>query len=316
MSKTKVLITTGDVDGIGLEVTLKALQKIKKPSNTCFIFYRSPLSHQKVSSALKSKYSYAKVASLQEALNLHSASLIEVRSDKSPAHWVIEAAKACLTQQAQALVTGPLSKETIVEAGIPHIGHTGILKALTKQKDLYMGFYGDKFNVSLVTDHISLQKVSKNLTPEKILKVMDLTYDSLPATMKKRPLGVLGLNPHSGERGIIGHEELTLFSDLQKALKNRTYKAEFPLVPDAAFFEKNWKRYGSFICLYHDQGLIPFKMIHGQNSGVHMTLGLPFIRTSVDHGTAKDIFGKNKANPNSMAESLLLAVNLARQKNR
>ena len=114
----------------------------------------------------------------------------------------------------------------------------------------------------------------------------------------------MGLNPHAGEKGIIGNCEADLFRKLPSAFSG-------PLVPDAAFLKKNWKTYSLYLCLYHDQGLIPFKLVHGQDSGVHITLGLPFLRTSVDHGTAEDIFNKNVANHASMLEAIQLNLQLA-----
>ena len=311
----KILITTGDKDGIGLEVALKAFSKMGPQVGIQFIFYRSSLVKTKLKKSLQNSFNHISVSSLKEALEITDKNLIEIVSSQSPATWVEEAAKACLSKKSHALVTGPLSKETIKDAGLKDIGHTGIFKRLTKTKDLYMGFFGDKFNVAIVTDHIPLKSVSKNLTASKIFTVVKLMNDALNSTESKK-IGILGLNPHSGENGIIGHEEIELFKDLNRLSKKANIKFDGPLVPDAAFFKKNWSLYSAYIALYHDQGLIPFKMIHGQDSGVHVTLGLPFIRTSVDHGTAKDIFGKNKANPNSMIEAIHLAIKLARHKNR
>jgi 4-hydroxy-L-threonine phosphate dehydrogenase PdxA len=122
---------------------------------------------------------------------------------------------------------------------------------------------------------------------------------------------LLGLNPHAGEKGIIGSEEGQVFSHALSSVRAAGMKVFGPLSPDAAFMKENWKQYSLYVCCYHDQGLIPFKMIHGQDDGVHVTVGLPFIRTSVDHGTAKDIFGKNRANPQSMLAAIKLAADFA-----
>ncbi len=167
-----------------------------------------------------------------------------------------------------------------------------------------MGFVGKEFNVLLATDHISLSSVESQLLNgefKKALRSADLFRKMLK---DKRKIGVLGLNPHAGEKGIIGNCESRLFKKLPPQF-------EGPLVPDAAFLKKNWKRYSVFQCLYHDQGLIPFKMQHGQDSGVHVTIGLPFIRTSVDHGTAEDIFNKNIANCSSMLEAIELNLRIS-----
>jgi len=134
----------------------------------------------------------------------------------------------------------------------------------------------------------------------------------LPVAQQKKPIAVLGLNPHAGEDSLIGTEERDIISRaLTEALKAKIPVAG-PLVPDAAFFEENWKKYSVYLAMYHDQGLIPFKTVHGQKSGVHISLGLPFVRTSVDHGTAKDIFGKYKAIANSMLDAVQACIKLAK----
>jgi 4-hydroxythreonine-4-phosphate dehydrogenase len=125
------------------------------------------------------------------------------------------------------------------------------------------------------------------------------------------PIGLLGLNPHAGDSGLIGQEEQTVISKAMKQLFELGIPVVGPLVPDAAFQKENWGKYSTFVACYHDQGLIPFKSIHGFDSGVHLTLGLSLKRTSVDHGTAKDIFGKNKANPGSMVSALRWAIKWA-----
>ncbi len=311
----KILITTGDVDGIGLEVTLKALSKIGPQKNIQFIFYKSDKVKTRLSKYVRNIFTFTSLNTLQEAISINDKNLIEISSLDSPARWVEAATHACLAKNTHALVTGPLSKETIKQAGLKDIGHTGIFKRITKIKDLYMGFFGSEFNVVLVTDHIPFQSISTNLNALKIFTFIELTLKSI-GSLNNKKIAVLGLNPHSGENGIIGHEETQIFSDLKKLALKKNLAFDGPLVPDAAFLKKNWSKYSAYIALYHDQGLIPFKMIHGQYSGVHVTLVLPFIRTSVDHGTAKDIFGKNKANPNSMIDAVKLAIKLARHKNR
>ncbi|MCB0363235.1 MAG: 4-hydroxythreonine-4-phosphate dehydrogenase PdxA, partial [Bdellovibrionales bacterium] len=135
----------------------------------------------------------------------------------------------------------------------------------------------------------------------------------LKPSLREKPIALVGLNPHAGEDSLIGNEEEKIFLTALKEADRNKIAVEGPLVPDAAFSPENWSRYSVFVCPYHDQGLIPFKMIHGQKSGVHITMGLPFVRTSVDHGTAKNIFGKNRANPNSMVEALKWAIMLAKQ---
>lgn len=214
---------------------------------------------------------------------------------------MLEASRACLDKRLSSLVTGPLSKKLTKKLPGQPVGHTGIFRQLLPKSPLFMGFAGSFFNVLLATDHIPLSSAEKALSPA-------LLSDALTAAVRfkkmlglKNPTAVLGLNPHAGEGGLLGSFEQ----------QQRWPEAVVgPLVPDAAFLKKNWKRYSVFVALYHDQGLIPFKMQHGQESGVHITLGLPFIRTSVDHGTAYDLFNKDSANPASMLEAIRLNLKL------
>jgi 4-hydroxythreonine-4-phosphate dehydrogenase len=169
-----------------------------------------------------------------------------------------------------------------------------------------MAFIGNHFNVLLATDHVALSKVEKSLIRSDLKSALSASLALKDLLKSKKPIGLLGLNPHAGERGIIGHFELKYL----KNLSNKNFNG--PLVPDAAFLKKNWSKYCVYLCLYHDQGLIPFKMQHGQDSGVHITMGLPFVRTSVDHGTAIDIYNQDLANPQSMRDAILLNLKLTR----
>jgi Pyridoxal phosphate biosynthesis protein len=316
MSKLKIAITTGDINGIGFEVAAKALSKLGPQKSVQFLLWRSEQSEIKYLKLIDKKFERITVESLDEALKIDGPYLIDICSDDSPAHWVEQTAKACLTKKLSGMATGPLSKTSIHAAGFKDLGHTDILKRISKTKTVNMGFAGEKFNVVLTTGHIPISEVPKKLgfkTLAEALVNANTLRQSLDGLQKNKPIGVLGLNPHAGEQGLIGTEEQVLFKNLTAFAKEKNIPIEGPLVPDAAFFPQNWKRYSVYLALYHDQGLIPFKMIHGQDSGVHISLGIPFVRTSVDHGTAFDIFGKNKANPASMTEAIEWAIKLARQ---
>ncbi|MCB0384980.1 MAG: 4-hydroxythreonine-4-phosphate dehydrogenase PdxA, partial [Bdellovibrionales bacterium] len=166
------------------------------------------------------------------------------------------------------------------------------------------------------TGHLAHKDVAAALTQELVsesIQAANKLRKLLPKKQRDKPLALLGLNPHAGEEGIIGVEENDVLIPALKDARRHKIPIQGPLVPDAAFFKENWNQYSVFVCPYHDQGLIPFKMIHGQDSGVHVTMGLPFVRTSVDHGTAKNIFGKNRANPSSMIEAIKWAIMLAKQ---
>ncbi|WP_413289498.1 4-hydroxythreonine-4-phosphate dehydrogenase PdxA [Bdellovibrio sp. HCB337] len=317
----KIAITSGDSDGIGLEIAEKALLKMGPQKGAHFLIWRSASSFPRNLKKLDKKFKLVSFASPLKALNyllsaeMKANQLVEIVSEESPALWVQQTAVWCQQKQLHGMVTGPLSKTEIYRAGLQDMGHTDILKRISRSQKVHMGFLGNKFNVVLNTAHIPLSKVSTSMNVVDLLSGIEAANalrKMLPVAQQKKPIGVLGLNPHAGEEGLIGIEEREFVT---KAL-NEAAKAKIPvlgpLVPDAAFLEENWKKYSVYLALYHDQGLIPFKAIHGQKSGVHVSLGIPFVRTSVDHGTAKDIFGKNKAIANSMIDAIQACLRLAK----
>lgn len=317
-SLLRVGITTGDADGIGSEVTAKALAKLKPQTGVLFYVWRSsrcPAGHLNM---IDRSFKRVTVTSWPEALKVTPDSkkvIVDINSNLSPASWVETAAQASLFENLDALVTAPLSKTSIAAAGLADMGHTGILKRVSRSRELFMGFIGSKFNVVLATGHIPIGDIEGALTGarlEKALRAADILRGVLDKKTAARPMALLGLNPHAGEQGMIGTNEEKVHKSAMEAARNRGLKVEGPLVPDAAYLKPNWAKYSVFIANYHDQGLIPFKMIHGQESGIHVTLGLPFVRTSVDHGTAKDLFGKNKADPRSMILAIEWALKLCR----
>lgn len=309
-----IAITTGDEDGIGWEVTAKALLRGGARSGLRYVVYRGERASAAWSKALEKKFRRCVVGDVTEIGALpEKFNLIEVAGDGGPVDWVEEAARFCLHGVFDGMVTGPLSKTLIKKSGRGDMGHTGILARVSKRKELHMAFVGEHFNVVLATGHVPISKVSKALTAQRLTKTLELADGlrrRLPSATAAKPLGLVGLNPHAGEEGLIGREEEALFKSV---LRRHRGPVKGPLVPDAAFQKPFWKNYSVYVCPYHDQGLIPFKMIHGQSSGAHLTLGLPFVRTSVDHGTAKDLFGKNRADCGSMVDALHWADVLTRR---
>lgn len=319
LNKRNLLVTTGDADGIGFEVAAKALCRLPSAffkTNRIFLFVTK--SYQKKYFKLLERRFYLNIVSMSSkdfqlwdfTIRTKKPILNFIIASDSPADWIFSLAKVCLENPiSTGLVTGPLSKTLIQDAGHSFIGHTEILSHVSKTKSLYMGFVGTYFNVMLLTGHIPLSRVSKDLKKinwKHVFKIANTFRQGLPK--KNKPIAMVGVNPHAGEKGLIstGEDDYLL-----KQIKSQSsVKLVGPLVPDAAFLKPNWGKYSVYLCPYHDQGLIPFKAIHGQDSGVHVTLGLPFVRTSVDHGTAKEIFGGDRANPNSMKEALLLASRL------
>ncbi len=314
----KISITTGDVDGIGLEVAIKALLKTGPKKSIVFFLNRSVSAPPRQLKRLEKKFKRVVVGSIQEGLNFLKSSsvknlLIDIARTDAPPFWVQETAVLCTKKLLHGLVTGPMSKTLIRDSGLGDLGHTEILARVAGVRDVYMGFMGDKFNVVLATGHVAHRLVSDRLTLENLkAAILQAHQFSTLLNASKKPIGFVGLNPHAGERGLIGNEENSVISTAIDWAQKQNIKLDGPLVPDAAFFPENWRKYSCYLACYHDQGLIPFKMVHGQDSGCHISLGLPFIRTSVDHGTAKDIFGKNKANPKSMTYALNFCMQLVR----
>jgi 4-hydroxythreonine-4-phosphate dehydrogenase len=220
-----------------------------------------------------------------------------------------------IDKRAAALVTAPINKEAMHLAGVTFPGHTELLAYLTKSaSDPCMAFVASVDlekppfpMVSLVTIHEPLAKVSSLLTIERIERVIRLTHDGCVKRGIPQPhIGVLAFNPHAGENGLFGDEEGRVIQPAINALRKEGLNVTGPLVPDIAF--RN--RYDAFVTMYHDQGLIPFKMV-AFDSGVNVTLGLPIIRTSPDHGTAFSIAWQGIARPESLKNALLLAAQMA-----
>ena len=316
-SKLRLVITTGDPDGIGWEVTVKALNRIGPLKGVQFILLKSRLT-SRLGPKLVNKFKVKTVSSLSQALGADDTPLIEVCSAQPAALWVEEAARACLKGSFDALVTAPLSKTSVIEAGLKDIGHTEILARISGSSDLFMGFLGSKFNVVLATGHLPLKEAIAGFSALKLRQAFAAAAElrSLLSVPRRRlPMALVGLNPHAGESGLLGSAEGWMSAVMEESIKDAG-PIQGPLVPDAAFLPSNWKSYSVYVCPYHDQGLIPFKLVHGFKAGVHLTLGLPFVRTSVDHGTAKELFGKNKAESGSMKEAITTAIRLAKERRR
>jgi 4-hydroxythreonine-4-phosphate dehydrogenase len=193
-------------------------------------------------------------------------------------------------------------------AGYAYNGHTELLAERTKTDNFAMMLAGDKLRVVLVTIHIPLKDVSSTLSREKIVQTISITRDALYERFgfEKPRIAVAGLNPHAGEGGMFGDEEENIIIPAVNCARKQGIDVSGPFPPDTIFYHAAKGRYDAVVCMYHDQGLIAFKMIHFVD-GVNTTLGLPIIRTSVDHGTAYDIAGTGKADPGS----LIAAINMA-----
>ena len=231
--------------------------------------------------------------------------------------YIEQAIRTALAGRIQGVVTAPIHKEALNLAGVRFPGHTEIFTALTNAKRSCMMLYSDKITVSMVTTHIGYHEVPGKLSIERVLNVIELTAETMRWMLRREPrLGVCGLNPHAGEHGLFGNQEEESFVEPAVQLaRARGIHIEGPLVPDAVFTTGQRKNYDAIVTLYHDQGHIPFKML-AFDTGVNITLGLPIIRTSVDHGTAFDIAWQGKADPTSLYSAVNVAAELAAGKSK
>jgi 4-hydroxythreonine-4-phosphate dehydrogenase len=238
----------------------------------------------------------------------------EGRWGKAALDYIRQGAQWALEKQVQALVTCPVSKEAIRETAPDFTGHTEFLAALAGTKRFGMMLAGKRLKVSLVTIHCSLRETLRRLKTAGILETIELTHETLTRRfgITDPILAVAGLNPHAGEGGAFGSEEETIVAPAVRRAAQQGLRVSGPHPPDTLFYWAARGRYDAVVALYHDQGLIPLKLLHFDNA-VNLTMGLPFIRTSVDHGTAFDIAGQGLARPDSLLAALRLAADFIRR---
>ncbi len=228
--------------------------------------------------------------------------------------YITEATRMCLAGEAAAMVTGPISKAALNMAGYHYPGHTELLAELTGAEDFVMMLAGTRLRVTLVTIHEALKDVPVLLTTQRVLSTIRITHLGLLSYLRKKPrIAVLALNPHCGEGGLFGAEEERVIGPAVKAAQDEGINAVGPLSADTLFHFAAHGDYDAVVCMYHDQGLIPLKLLHFDD-GVNVTLGLPIIRTSVDHGTAYNLAGTGRASAASMIAAIRMAVDMAKGK--
>ena len=314
---TRIALTTGDPAGIGPEVLVKALAGWKKMNSVRVIVCGEAFSLNALARRFRLPLKFADIPSLAEwerfteAIPCYfeeappSMTARAVRSIKLAAHMALEG-------RADAVVTPPINKAALKKAGFNIPGHTEFLASLSRTKKVEMMLIGGPLRVVLVTRHEAIRKVAALITPARVEETILTTVSELRYSfgIQHPRIAVCGLNPHAGEEGTIGREEEAIIAPAVERARNLS-KAEIhgPLSPDALFVDAYRGRYDAVVCMYHDQGLIPLKMI-SRGQGVNVTLGLPFIRTSPDHGTAYDIAGRGVADPGSMTAALDTAFEL------
>ncbi len=290
----------GDSRGIGPEVIARALSRRSVRNLADFLIIGDTACMEKA--GLK-----------KDAINIFSPKR-NIPSGRAPLAYIDEAVALLKDGRASALVTAPVNKESIRRSGIDFVGHTEYLAGLTRTKRFAMMFTGGRLKVTTVTRHLPLEDVARSITKEKIRDAALLTFHFLKSAYKIRnpKLGVLALNPHAGEGGTLGREEKDTILPAVKALKQKIPGISGPIPADSAFNLLYNGKLDGLVAMYHDQAMIPVKMI-GRSSCVNVTLGLPFIRTSPVHGTAYDIACKGIADPSGMIESIKLACRLAKK---
>ncbi len=312
---TKFFISPGDPAGIGPEVTLKALSKNKKIQNN-FILAGDKNLYQNLISQNNLDLNLIEEDSDEEGVIFKHFPLKNNVSIGNPdvgnANYIIDilshGALGCLKNEFKGLITGPINKELINQSGFEFSGHTEFLADIANVKKVVMLLMNKKLKIALLTTHIPLSEVPSKISKKNLENTISIISDEFENTWKiKNPsICLLGLNPHAGEGGYIGHEE----EEILKPFVNSSPKNVFgPISADTAFIEENINKYDVFLAMYHDQGLPVIKSM-GFGSTLNVTMGLPFIRISVDHGTAYEIAGKNKADFSSMDEALKTSFSL------
>ena len=321
----KILIVSGEPAGIGLDLCIKlAYQKFSAQisilTNRKAILDRAKLHNKKIELLTKPALSEGNgqlhiidVPYIKKV----SPGILEKTNSLAQLNAIDFAVNECMNKNYDALVTLPLNKKILSSSKKKFTGHTEYISKLcgTKNKEVMLLVNKNKLRVALVTTHIALIDVPKSLTREKLEQTIKTLNDDLINNFKiKKPrITITGLNPHAGEDGEFGTEEKRIIAPVIKKLSNEGLSLIGPIPADTAFTEMYIKNTDSFLAMYHDQGLAPFKAL-SFNHGVNTTLGLPIIRTSVDHGTAIELVGSKKINANSFYESITLAINLAKNK--
>jgi 4-hydroxythreonine-4-phosphate dehydrogenase len=310
---TRLVITQGDPDGVGLELLLRVAHDGLLDDDDRVVADRDRL--RRLAAGLAAPWAEAGLARLEPLLDPLGCAgpLGQFAALERGVDLVLEA-RAAPTAGLPALVTAPIDKAVASREGLRHPGHTEYLAARAGVEDFAMLMAGPTIRVVLATIHIPLREVPERLDEAAILRAAGLLARSLVTDFGiARPrVGVLGLNPHAGEAGLLGDEEQRVIGPALARLRMAHPDAEWlgPLPADTAFHQHRVGQLDGLVAMYHDQGLGPFKLAHFYD-GVNVTLGLPFVRTSPDHGTAKDIAGRGIADPASLSAALQLARSMA-----
>jgi len=319
MSATlRIGITLGDVNGIGPEIALRAIARRDWPRNVHFVLVGSSSIVTAQARSLHLRPPGSRLSVWDPAPALAPAwKPGRIRADASRAAeaWIRAAVAACLDGRLHAMVTAPICKEGFKKAGIDVPGHTELLAELTGTRRYAMMLFGGPLRVVLATRHLPLADVARKLKKKDVLEAIRITGEALPwLGCRRARIGVCGLNPHAGDGGAIGREEIDVIAPAIRSARRSGFNVTGPVPADVIFHRAVRGDFDAVVAMYHDQGLGPLKMLAFE-TGVNVTLGLPIVRTSPDHGTAFDIAGRGRANPSSMIEAVRQAIALAQRRN-
>jgi len=338
MNRPLIGISVGDPAGIGPEITARALSfpeiyGLCRPlvvaeaemAKEAVQFSKLNLKTHPVSSPKEGLYQFGTI-DLLDLKNVDGKSVrhktISVEYGRASFEYVKKVIELAMAKEIDATVTGPISKEAINLAGFHYSGHTEIYADLTRTKDYAMMLVHDQFRVIHVSTHVSLREACDRVKKDRVFRVIMLGYDAVKRLGVENPkIAVAGLNPHAGEEGMFGREEIEEIEPAIREAQKEGLNVEGPIPPDTVFSKMQGGQYDLVVVMYHDQGHIPTKLIGfqyddttktwGSMSGVNITCGLPIIRVSVDHGTAFGKAGEGRANPESMIQAIKIAAKLA-----
>lgn len=316
--RSKILITIGDINGIGPEIVLKALEH-GEPLKRYDLTIVTPLSvllYYKKKLKLKPLEERFKIISIPGEDTKIQPGFISKESGRIAGIAIRTSVELCRKGKFDAVVTTPISKKALNLSGFKFAGHTEMLTHLCNAKDSVMIMISEKMKMGFASTHPPLKDVAKLINVKMLISKLDVCSKSLVKDfgIKHPKIAILSLNPHAGENGQIGREEIDIITPaIRKARLKRNVTIEGPFPPDSFFANKRYEKFDLTFAMYHDQGFIPFKMIAGLK-GVNFTSGLDIIRTSPDHGTAYDIAGKNLANEQSLIEAIKWADRIVKSR--
>ena len=310
----RIGITIGDVNGIGVEVALKAVAYGRWPSDTEFVLLGSEAvvrqQAKQMSIPISKRLSFYDVGSADWC-----PGQLRVDASRLAVAAIEEGVKSCLAGELDGIVTAPVNKQGFQRAGVEVPGHTELLARLTGRKRFGMMLMGGGLRVMLVTRHLPLAEVANAITRAAVREAIELADRGLYwLNLEGKKIGVCGLNPHAGDGGALGNEEQQIINPVIRKLQQTGVNVVGAIPADTIFHQAKQGAYEMVVAMYHDQGLAPLKMV-GFDEGVNVTLGLPIVRTSPDHGTAFSLAGRGEASASSMRSAIRMALRLAGREN-